>query len=71
MQLISKYNKGLRFLLYIIDCFNKFIQVVPQKDKRGTAIANVFQFQKISRIKANKIWVDQSSEFYYNPLKNG
>ena len=33
MQLISKFNKGFRFLLYVIDTFNKYAWVVPLKDK--------------------------------------
>ena len=34
MQLISKFNKGFRFLLYIIDIFSKYAWVVPLKDKK-------------------------------------
>ena len=34
MQLISKFNKGLRFLFCVIDIFNKYAWVVPLKDKR-------------------------------------
>ena len=32
MQLISKFNKGFRFLLYVIDIFSKYAWVVPLKD---------------------------------------
>ena len=35
MQLISKYNKGFRFLLCVIDIYSKSAWVVPLKDKRG------------------------------------
>ena len=34
MQLISKYNKGIRFLLCVIDIFSKYAWVVPLKDKK-------------------------------------
>ena len=34
MQLISKYNKGVRFLLCVIDIFSKHAWVVPLKDKK-------------------------------------
>ena len=34
MQLLSKYNKGIRFLLCVIDIFSKYAWVVPLKDKR-------------------------------------
>ena len=43
MQLISKFNKGLRFLLYVIDIFSRYAWVVPLKDKKGVSIVNIFQ----------------------------
>ena len=43
MQLISKFNKGFRFLLCVIDVFSKYAWVVPLKDKKGLTITNAFQ----------------------------
>ena len=43
MQLIIKYNKGIRFLLCAIDLFSKYAFVVPLKGKKGTSIVNAFQ----------------------------
>ena len=34
MQLISKYNKGIKYLLCAIDLFSKYTFVVPLKDKK-------------------------------------
>ena len=34
MQLLSKFNKGLKFLLCVIDIFSKYAWVVPVKDKK-------------------------------------
>ena len=34
MQLMSKFNKGFRFLLCVIDTFSKYAWVVPLKDKK-------------------------------------
>ena len=34
MQLISKYNKGIRYLLCAIDLFSKYAFVIPLKDKK-------------------------------------
>ena len=70
MQLISKFNKGFRFLLCVIDVFSKYAWVVPLKDKKGISI--VYAFQKIlkeSKHKCNKIWVDKGSGFYNNSFK--
>ena len=65
MQLISKYNKGIRYILCAIDLFTKYGFFVPLKDKKGTAIVNAFQsILDNSKIKPNKKWVDQGSEFY-------
>ena len=56
MQLISKFNKGFRFLLCVIDIFSKYAWVVPLKDKKGVSIVNAFQkiLDKSGR-KPNKI----------------
>ena len=65
MQLISKYNKGIRYLLCAIDLFSKYAFVIPLKDKIGTTIANAFQsILDNSKRKPNKICVDEASEFY-------
>ena len=43
MQLISKCNKGFRFLLCAIDIFNKYAWIIPLKYKKGIIITNAFQ----------------------------
>ena len=62
MQLISKFNKGFRFLLCVIDIFSKYAQVVPLKDKKGVTIVSAFQkvFDK-SEHKPKKIWIEKGS----------
>ena len=70
MQLISKYNKGIRYLLCATVLFSKYAFFVPLKDKKGTTIANAFQsILDNSKRKPNKIWVDQGSEFYNTRFK--
>ena len=70
MQLICKYDKGVRFLLFVIDIFSKYAWVVPLKDKKGVSIVAAFQsILKQSSRKSNKIWVDKGSEFYNNFFK--
>ena len=63
MQLISKFNKWIRFLIYVIDI--KYAWVVLLKDEKGITITNTFQ--KIldeSNRKPKKLWVDKGCEFY-------
>ena len=70
MQLISKFNKRIRFLLRVIDIYSKYAWVAPLKDKKDVTIVNAFQ--KIlddSKIKPNKIWVDKGSKFYNRSTK--
>ena len=43
MQLISKFNKGFRFLLCVIDIFSKYAWVISIKEKKGTSIVGAFQ----------------------------
>ena len=72
MQLISKFNKGFRFLLCVIDIYSKYTWVIPLKDKKkGITIANAFQkILKESNRKPNKIWVDKGSKFYNRSIKS-
>ena len=63
MQSLSKYNKGIKYLLCLIELFSKYAWVVPLKNKRGISIVNAFQ-KLISKRKPNKIWVNQGCEFY-------
>ena len=72
MQLLSKFNKGIRFLLCVIDLFSKYAFVVPLKDEKVVSIVNAFQsiLDKSGR-KPNKIWVDQRSQFIIIILNNG
>ena len=77
MQSLSKYNKGIRFLLCVIDIFSKYAWVIPLKDKKGISIVKAFQSilkqsnskrrvedTSAQHVKPNKIWVDKGSEFY-------
>ena len=77
MILISKYNKGSRYILYVIDLLSRYAWVIPLKNKKGESV--VEGFKKIlddpgnalySNRKPNKIWVDHGSEFYNNKFKS-
>ena len=64
IQSLSKYNKGIKYLLYVIYLFSKYAWVLPLKDKRGITIVNAFQKIISKGRKPNKVWVDQGGEFY-------
>ena len=43
MQSLSKYNKGNKYSLCVIDLVSKYAWVVPLKDNKGVSIVNAFQ----------------------------
>ena len=49
MQSLSKYNKGIKYLLCAINLCSKYMWVVPLKDKTGISIVNAFE--KIMHLK--------------------
>ena len=72
MQLISKFNKIIRFFLCVFDIFSKYAWTTPWINSlKGITITNAFQ--KIldeSNLKRSKIWVDKVSEFYNRSVKS-
>ena len=43
LTLIRKFNKGIKYLLCVIDLFSRYAWVVGLKDKKGVSITNGFQ----------------------------
>ena len=70
MSLISKFNKGIKYLLCAIDLFSRYSCVVPLKNKKGESIVEGFQsILKDSGRKPNKTWVDHGSELCNDKFK--
>ena len=70
MQSLSRKNKGIKYLLCVIDLYSKYAFLIPLKDKKGISILNAFdKIIKQYNRKPNKIWVDQGGEFYNNIFK--
>ena len=72
MQLKSKFNEEIRFLLCVIDIFSKYTWVIiPLKDNKGITVTNDFQnILDESNRKPNTIWVDKGSNFYNRLMKS-
>ena len=71
MQLISKFNKGILFLLCVVEIFSKYAWVIPFKDKKGITIINAFQINSDgSNRKPDQICIDKDSEFYNRSMKS-
>ena len=43
MQSFSKFNKGFKYLLMVIDVFSKYGWIIPIKDKKGETITKAFK----------------------------
>ena len=70
MQSLSKYNKGIKYLLCAIDLFSKYEWVVSLKDKGGITIVNAFQKIISKGRNSNNIWVDRAGDIYNKLLRN-
>ena len=71
MQLISKFNKEIRFLLCAIDIFSKYAWAIPLKDRKGVTIVNDFQkvLEKSDR-NPNETWYIKAVNFMTVLFKN-
>ena len=71
MQLFSKFNKEIRFLLCVIYIYSNYAQAISLKDKKCLKTTNSFQkpLDESGR-KPNIIWVDKGSEFYSRSIKS-
>ena len=69
MSLISKFNKGIKYFLCLIDLFSRCAWVIPLKHKKRESIVEGFKKILSSGRKPNKIWVDHGSEFCNNKFK--
>ena len=71
MKLLSKFNKGICFLLCAIDIYSKYAWVIPLKDKKFITITNAFQkILKEPTGKPKEIWVTKRSENYNRSMKS-
>ena len=64
MQAFSKFNRGVRYLLTVVDVFSKYGWMLLLKDKTGKSVADAFKkiFKKSKR-KLEKLWADKGREF--------
>ena len=71
MQKYSKWNKGVKYLLMVIDVFSKYGWIVTLKDKKTESVSLAFDtiFKKSKR-KPEKLWTDKGSEFISKQFKD-
>ena len=70
MQKFSKWNKGIRYLLMVIDVFSKYGWIRSLKDKKTETVKEAFDdiFKKGRQPKM--LWTDKGSEFISKHFKD-
>ena len=63
MQAFSKDNNEIKYLLTVIDIFQKFVWIIPLKQKTGQEVANAFSMILKER-RPCKMWINKGREFY-------
>ena len=69
MQAFAKFNRGVKYLLAVIDVFSKYGWLIPLKDKTGKSVASALKTIFEER-KPEKMWVDKGKEFYNKDVKD-
>ena len=69
MQKLSKWNKGYKCLLMVLDLFSKYGWIVPLKTKTGLEVSKAFE-SIFQQNKPKKLWVDKGKEYYNKNVKD-
>ena len=69
MQQFSKWNKGYRYLLMILDVFSKYGWIVPLKNKKGETVADALKTILKKGRKPKYLWTDNGKEYYNKHVK--
>ena len=71
MQRYARTNKGLRYVLIVLDVFSRFAYVRGLKDKTGKTVAtSLDEIMKTSKRQPRYLWTDQGTEYYNRDVKN-
>ncbi|XP_053210216.1 uncharacterized protein LOC128394006 [Panonychus citri] len=68
MQEFSRQNKGLRYILTIIDCFSKYAWAIPVHAKTGIAVTEIFR-KLFKNRKPESLRTDKGKEFLNSSFK--
>ena len=63
MQKLSKWNRGYKYLLMVLDLFSKYGWIVPLRTKTGLEVAKAFESLLVKN-KPKMLWVDKGKEYY-------
>ena len=69
MQKFSRWNKGYRYLLMVLDVFSKYGWIIPLKDKKGETVAKALKTILKEGRKPEYLWTDKGKEYYNKHVK--
>ena len=69
MQAFTKFNRGIKYPLAVIDVFSKCSWLIPLKDKTGKSVASALKTIFKER-KPEKMWEEKGKEFYNKDVKD-
>lgn len=61
-QLLRRFNKGVRFLLYVVHNHSSYVWIVPLKENIGISIVDTLKENSWWSSKSNKKWFNKSCE---------
>ncbi|GFW27224.1 putative uncharacterized transposon-derived protein F54H12.3 [Trichonephila clavipes] len=67
LQKLSRFNKGYRYILTIIDVMSRYLRVYAIKDKKADTITKIFS-KIFKEVKPKNIQTDKGSEFHNKTL---
>ena len=70
MQKFSKWNKGVKYLLMVIDVFSKYGWIRGLKDKKTETVSKAFDDIFRSKRERQMLWTDKGSEFISKRFKD-
>ena len=70
VQSLAKYNRGIRYLLTVVDVLSKFAWVHPLKDKTGAKVVEAFEEIVSQGRQPNRLQTDKGKEFYNRSFEN-
>ena len=70
MQKCSRWNKGIKYLLMVIDVFSKYGWIRGLKDKKTETVSKAFDDIFKSKRKPQMLWTDKGSEFISKHFKD-
>ena len=69
MQKFSNWNKGVKYLLMVINVFSNYGWIKPLADKKTETVSKAFDEIFKSKRKPQMLWTDKGSEFISKHFK--